>query len=325
MIPGRGQTEDRARTGPKEKGREMKRPTVPAVPWRAAAVAAAAVVWLVVPGGAATSTSQRYDVNTLAGTVASVHGTAGLQIRMSAFLEEEAADPSAPPGSPAAITPAYVLSSPLDGTTVTPPDVTVNQDTAAASQNETAIAVDPNNPNRVVGSANDYVARTWACTISGTPCSALADGYSGTYYSNDGGATWCCSSSDPAHLGTLIPGVEHLTGGPYDAGGDPSVAFDSRGNVYYSGLGFNRTSAPNTVAVNKGTFDGSGQLSWGPPVFINQTTSPAILNDKEWIGADWHVSSPYKDRVYVSWTRYLFNPSNGSYVQSPIFFVYSTD
>jgi hypothetical protein len=29
--------------------------------------------------------------------------------------------------------------------------------------------------------------------------------------------------------------------------------------------------------------------------------------------------------VYVSWTRFLFNPINGRYVQSPIFFAYSTD
>jgi hypothetical protein len=89
------------------------------------------------------------------------------------------------------ITPTFVPSSPLDGNTVAAPDVTVNQDTAAAPQNETAIAVDPNNPNVVVAGANDYVSRTWSCTISGTPCSALGDGYSGTYFSTNGGATWC--------------------------------------------------------------------------------------------------------------------------------------
>ncbi len=290
-----------------------------------AALAAAAAVVLggsAVPAGAAT---RSYDISTLAGKVASVNGTAGLQIRMSAFLQEEAADPSAPSPANPAITPTFVLSSPLDGTSVLAPDVTVNQDTAAASQNETSIAVDPNNPNRIVGSANDYVTRTWACTIGGTPCSALGDGYSGTYFSNDGGSTWCCTSSDPNHLGTLIPGVEHLTGGPYDAGGDPAVAFDSHGNVFYAGLGFDRTAPPNTVAVNKGTFDGSGNLTWGAPTFINPTTAPATLNDKEWIAADWHSGSPFQDRVYVSWTRYLFNAANGSYVQSPIFFAYSTD
>ncbi|MEP6893559.1 MAG: sialidase family protein [Gaiellaceae bacterium] len=296
-----------------------------ALPWRTAALATVALVWLVLPGGASSTSATNYDINTLAGKVASVHGTAGLQTRMSAFLEAEAADPSAPPGNPAAITPTYVLSSPLDGNAVAPPDVTVNQDTAAASQNETSIAVDPNNPNRVVGSANDYVTRTWSCTIGGTPCSALGDAYSGTYFSNDGGSTWCCTATDPSHLGTLIPGVEHLTGGQYDAGGDPAVAFDSHGRVFYAGLGFDRTAAPNTVAVNRGTFDGGGNLTWGPPTFINPTTAPSVLNDKEWIAADSHASSPFRDRVYVSFTRYIFNAHNGNYVQSPIFFAYSTD
>jgi hypothetical protein len=271
------------------------------------------------------SATTHYDINTLAGKLASLNGTAGLQIRFSAFLQEQAQDPSAGQTPTSPITPSFVQSSPLDGNTVAAPDVTVNQDTAAAPQNETAIAVDPNNPNRVVAAANDYVTRTWSCTAGSTPCSALGDGYSGTYFSNDGGQTWAGLSSDPSHLGTLIPGVERLTGGQYDAGGDPSVAFDSKGNVYYAGLGFNRTSAPNTVAVNKGTFDSSANLTWGPPTFIDQTTSPAVLNDKEWIAADSNPSSPFRDRVYVTYTRFVFNAHTGSFVQAPIQFAYSAD
>jgi len=280
----------------------------------------------------AAQSAPTYNINTLAGKVASLRGTAGLQIRFSAFIEQEAEEESAP--FTAAITPTHVLTSPLDGTTIVPPNVLVNQDTAAAPQNETAIAVDPNNPNRIVGGANDYVTRTWSCFVGTTPCSALGDAYSGTYYSNNGGSTWCCNSSpsssyapttDPSQIGTLIPGVEHLVGGPYDAGGDPSVAFDSQGHVFYAGLGFNRTSAPNTVAVNKGTFDGSGNLTWGPPTFINPTTSPSTLNDKEWIAVDSHVGSPFQDRIYVTWTRFLFSAGTGAYVQSPIFFASSSD
>ena len=282
------------------------------------------VVALALSCAALAQNKQTYDINTLAGKVASVNGTDGLQIRFSAFIEAEAAETNVPaPATP--ITPTFVLSSPLDGTSVLPPDVTVNQDTAAAPQNETSIAVDPNNPNRIVGGANDYVTRTWSCTIGSTPCSALGDGYSGTYFSNDGGLTWCCTSSDPAHLGTLIPGVERLTGGIYDAGGDPAVAFDSQGNVFYAGLGFDRTAPPNTVTVNKGTFDGAGKLTWGPPTFINQTTSPSTLNDKEWITVDHNASSPFRDRVYVTWTRFIFNPANGRYVQSPIAEAHSSD
>ena len=280
----------------------------------------------------AAQSASTYNINTLAGKVASLRGTAGLQIRFSAFIEQEAEETSG--SAPLAITPVHVLTSPLDGTTIVGPDVLVNRDTAAAPQNETAIAVDPNNPNRIVGGANDYVTRTWSCFVGTTPCSALGDGYSGTYYSNNGGSSWCCNSNpnsnyvpttDPSQIGTLIPGVERLVGGQYDAGGDPSVAFDSQGHVFYAGLGFNRTSAPNTVAVNKGTFDGGGNLTWGPPTFINPTTSPSTLNDKEWIAVDSHVGSPFQDRIYVTWTRFIFNAHNGSYVQSPIAFVSSSD
>ncbi len=274
---------------------------------------------------AASQTS--YDTTTLAGKLASVNNTPGLLITLSGFLQQEAdmSDQNTNPTPNAAITPAHVLNSTLDGTTVQSPDVTVNQDTAAATQNEPTIAVDPNNANRIVAGSNDYITRTWSCMINGTPCSALGDAYSGSYYSNDGGQTWCCIATDPQHLGTLIPGVERLTGGIYDAGGDSNVFFDNHGNVYFTGLGFDRTQAPNTVTLSKGTFDTSGNLHWGPPTFIGQTKSPSTLNDKPWSTSDNNPTSPFYGRIYVSWTRFIFNPSNGAYKQSPIIFAYSTD
>src|SRR6266581_1568431 len=277
----------------------------------------------------AAATQTTYDTNTLAGKAAAVQAAQnqGLQINLSNFILQEAdtADLATNPTPNTPITPSFVLSSNLDGQTVQSPDVTVNQDTAAASQNEPVIAVDPNNPNRIVAASNDYVTRTWTCTVGGTPCSALGDGYSGTYYSNDGGKTWCCVATDPQHIGTLIPGVEHLVGGQYDAGGDSNLVFDNSGNVYFTGLGFDRLIAPNTVAVNKGTFDSSGNLHWGPPVFIGQTTSPSTLNDKPWTAVDTHASSPFQGRVYVSWTRFIFSAKTGAYVQSPITLSFSTD
>jgi hypothetical protein len=270
-----------------------------------------------------------YDTTTLAGKVASVQAaqSQGLQIGFSGFILQEAdtSDLATSPTPNDPITPLFVLSSNLDGQAVQPPDVTVNQDTAAATQNEPVIAVDPNNPDRIVAAANDYVTRTWTCTVGGTPCSRLGDGYSGTYFSNDGGKTWCCVATDPQHIGTLIPGIEHLVGGQYDAGGDPNLAFDNGGNVFYTGLGFDRLTAPNTVAVNKGTFDANGNVHWGSPVFIGQTTSPSIFNDKSWTAVDTHASSPFQGRVYVSWTRFIFNANNGAYVQSPIIFAFSSD
>ncbi len=277
----------------------------------------------------ASSQTPSCNIGTLSCKVQTVNNTSGLYAKISDFVQQEAQDTSAFGAATSCSTnpcsPTFVLTSPLDGSTIAAPDITVNQDTAAATQNEPTIAVNPNNPSQIVAAANDYITRTWSCTVSSTPCSGLGDGYSGTYFSNDGGTTWCCVATDPSSIGTLIPGVEHLVGGIYDAGGDPALAFNSQGNVFYAGLGFDRTMPPNTVEVSKGTFDGSGSLTWGAPTFINPTSSPSLLNDKEWIGVDAHTSSPFEGRVYVSWTLFIFNPSTGAYVKSPIYFVYSTD
>ena len=127
------------------------------------AVLAVATTILLAGSAGSAAAAPQYDISTLAGKVASVNGTAWLQIRFSAFLEEEAEDTAAPPVS-SPITPTFVPGSPLDGNTILPPDVTVNQDTAGAPQNETAIAVNPNNTDQVVAAANDYVSRTWTCS-----------------------------------------------------------------------------------------------------------------------------------------------------------------
>jgi hypothetical protein len=279
------------------------------------------------------SLTQKFDITTLKGKAASLRATAPSDVRFSARMEFAADDDDGETSPDALLAPGsdvFALPNPavLDGNAIlgAPDVVVVNQDHGGAPQNETSVAVDPNNPNRIVAGANDYVTGTWDCFLApGFPCSAIADGYSGSYFSNDGGKTWCCASSDPAHLGTLIPGVERLTGGQYDAGGDPSVTFDSRGRVFYAGLGFNRASPPNAVAVNRGTFDAAGNLTWGPPTFVAQTTAPSHVDDKEWIAADKSPTSPFRDRVYVTFTRFLFNPVTGAFVQAPIMFAVSTD
>ena len=78
---------------------------------------------------------------------------------------------------------------------------------------------------------------------------------------------------DLVGLGSYIVNAQGACNGchtnpPFATGGDPALAFDSQGHVFYAGLGFDRAAAPNTVAVNKGTFDGGGALHWGAPVFI---------------------------------------------------------
>src|SRR3989442_2107898 len=93
-------------------------------------VPALAAVLVIAGGSSAQSADNTYDVTTLAGKVASLNGTAPLQIRFSAFIEQEAEEAGVSPIPTTPITPIFVLSSPLDGTSVAGPAVTVNRDTA---------------------------------------------------------------------------------------------------------------------------------------------------------------------------------------------------
>ena len=61
---------------------------------------------------ASAAAAPKYDINTVAGKIASLRGTAGLQIRFSAFIEEEAEEPDAIP-SPTPITPGQMVLRPV--------------------------------------------------------------------------------------------------------------------------------------------------------------------------------------------------------------------
>ena len=152
----------------------------------------------------------------------------------------------------APINPTFVSSSLLDVSTVAPPAVTVNQDTAAAPQNEIGIAVDPKNPNCVVAAANDYVPRAWECLIDGTTCSASGDAYSDTYYSNDDGQTF----SDPQNISRNVL---------YDQGSRPIVGYDDAVYVIFEGA--TSLSTFERTYIVKST---DGGATFGKPVPIAQ-------------------------------------------------------
>src|SRR5450759_4064006 len=69
--------------------------------------------------GTTASSAPTYDITTLAGKVASVNGTAGLQIRFSAFIEQESSIDAPNPIPNTTITPTIVLSSPVSYTNLT--------------------------------------------------------------------------------------------------------------------------------------------------------------------------------------------------------------
>jgi len=183
------------------------------------------------------------------------------------------------------------------------PNVVANQDKTRFPQNETPIALDPNNPSRLLAGANDYRHDLAAC---------------GIYASSDGGATW----NDVGEGTTVPPGVV--------AGGDPVTTFGPDGTAYHVCLGF--TPATNATSTTVLFVSKSTDLKTLQPAGTVIATAaggddPTVgyFNDKEFGTVDTRPGSPYRGRIYVTWTRFKFNRLDDSYVESPIVLSYSDD
>ena len=99
------------------------------------------------------------------------------------------------------------------------------------ANNETSIAQNPTNPKQMVASNNDY---------------RRGDGTCGANYSADGGRSW----QDSTVPNGFTRGFNKTAREYWQAGGDTSVAWDTRGNAYLSCQLFNRGTAasPNPDA-----------------------------------------------------------------------------
>jgi hypothetical protein len=164
------------------------------------------------------------------------------------------------------------------------------------ANNETFIAQDPSDADHLVASDNDYVR---------------GDGTCGASYSLDRGRSWNDST---------VPNI-FTRGGPFggaarqywQAGGDTSVAFDTRGDAYLSCQAFNRgTAASSDPEESSGFFiyrsTGNAGASWNFPgrattTFFQPAGGP-VLEDKQLMAVDASVRSPFRDRVYVTWTEF---------------------
>jgi hypothetical protein len=212
----------------------------------------------------------------------------------------------------------------------------------AQAQNETFIAIDPNNPNHIIASFNDY---------------RRGDGSCGVSYSLDAGRTW----NDTTVPNNFVRGNNiNLAPREYlQASGDTSVAWDSKGNAYLSCQMFKRgrtlTGDPdraNGLYVFRSTqndgasfnFPGrpvvetpprtgcapggpNGQLGCGQTAFLP-------LEDKQFMTVDNNATkcpatqltatpgancTPFQDRVYMTWTE--FAPNGTAF----IYLSYSSD
>jgi hypothetical protein len=191
-------------------------------------------------------------------------------------------------------------------------DVKINQNCASLTDadlqgrsqanNETSIAQDPNHPERLVASDNDY---------------RRGDGACGVAYSTDHGATW---SDATAPFGfTRGQPTFGTTREYWQAGGDTSVAWDTKGNAYLSCQVFNRGAplSPNpdrssAFYVFRSTQNGGASWTFpGRPVTEANDTEGAgtTLEDKQLLTVDNHAGSPFQDRVYVTWTEFAADGS----------------
>lgn len=165
------------------------------------------------------------------------------------------------------------------------------------AQNETSIAIDWQHPKNVVATYNDY---------------RRGDGTCGASFSTDGGRSWDDSTvPDGFTRGTAFGAAREY----WQAGGDTSVAFDTRGNAYLSCQLFNRGSGASPNPDLSSAFyvfrsTGNAGASWnfpGRPVAESGDptgSGTADFLDKQLLTVDNHVSSPFRDRVYVSWTTF---------------------
>jgi len=105
--------------------------------------------------------------------------------------------------------------------------------------------------------------------------------------------------------------------------------------TYASSLGFSATFCENGVFVYRSLDRGK---SWTRPIVPGLTGGPlrtvvyqslgldcTIFHDKEWMTVDTNKNSPYKGRVYVTWTQFDFGGEEGAYRESPIMMAYSDD
>jgi hypothetical protein len=165
----------------------------------------------------------------------------------------------------------------------------------AQAQNETAIAADQNHPQHLVAAYNDY---------------RRGDGTCGVAYSLDGGRHW---SDGLAPVGfTRGAAFGGFAREYWQANGDPSVAWDTKGNAYLAcqsfmrGLGTsNNVDFSSAVYVFRSTQNSGASWNFpGRPVVEDFDITGATLEDKPYMTVDDHEGSPFQDRVYVTWTEF---------------------
>lgn len=158
--------------------------------------------------------------------------------------------------------------------------------------NETHVAVNPRDPSHAVAAFHSYHLSFRGATVISRVVGTAAATF-------DGGATWQL----------VAPPIT-----PYQFTGDPALAFDSRGKLYFANIADHEGpggsfTAPSVVVATSG----DGGLTWTKLVTVARGhgaitpgvgTGQDVFQDKEFIAVDQGLGSPFRDRAYVTWTSF---------------------
>ncbi len=180
---------------------------------------------------------------------------------------------------PNLVVPPYVYYPPLPDNPPVYTNVNISNN-PPSPHNEPSVKISHKDPNRVVAGWRDF-------RINYNPAYRRV-GYS---YSTNGGTTWATS----ALLDSLLLGNGLLRNS------DASVTVDTAGNFYITTIALNNVNGNGTLAVYKST-DG------GITFPIAQSLAQGSNEDKEMITTDLSPNSPYRNNLYISWSRLNLSP-----------------
>ena len=143
-------------------------------------------------------------------------------------------------------------------------------------QSETNVTINPANPLVLAGGSNEI----FRLPMRG-------------YFSKDNGASW-------GGVDLPLPPAKGANG--IDFGSDPTLAFDTKGNVYYgdivvffsNGNGINGTE----IAVAKSS---DGGATYPGVSYFSFSSGSDHFNDKTMLTTDTNPDSPFRDNVYMAW------------------------
>lgn len=175
---------------------------------------------------------------------------------------------------------------------------------AANAQDVQVNSPDNNAPNfnNLTTESETYVARSGSLVVVGYNTSRQAGlvglgawtSLSGYAYSTNGGATFTDAGFVPA--------------GSYTLEGDPTLAFDRGGNLYYGSLLEDNSTGASYIGVNKSTASAPA-VTFGTPVVISgQFSTTGGFQDKEFLAID-NTGGTFDGRVYVGWSEF---PASGN-------------